>query len=53
MVVALLTVNVDGLPGPKLTAVAPVSAVPVIATTAPFGPVLGPIPVTLGLGGET
>ena len=53
IVVALLTVNAAGLPGPKLTAVAPVNPVPVMVTDVP--PVLGPepglTPVTVGAGG--
>jgi hypothetical protein len=55
IVVALLTVNVAGLPDPKSTAVAPVKFVPVIVAEVPpvLCPEVGLTPVTVGGGGTT
>jgi hypothetical protein len=50
--VALPTVKeVEGLPCPKLMAVAPDKFVPVIVTSVPLGPELGLTPLTVGGGG--
>ena len=51
MPVALLTVKLAAAVAPKLTALAPVKPVPVIATEVPFGPELGLTPETVGAGG--
>jgi hypothetical protein len=50
MLVSLTTVTSMAAWVPKLTAVAPVRAVPVIVTTVPpaSGPAVGEIPVTVG-----
>ena len=51
--VALLTVKLAAGVAPKLTALAPVKSVPVIATLVPpaAGPVAGEMEVTAGAGG--
>jgi len=51
MPVALVTAKLAGVV-PNFTALAPVKPVPVIETEVPFGPELGLIPVTAGVGGE-